>query len=379
MKNGIKKNEKIGGLIKKMSEGTIFLRKQSLYTLGKKDDEEATEVLEYFFGDRDVDIRKTVAGVLGDMKNEAGVNVLVKGLNDADWDVREEVVKALGKKKELKAVVSLVENIDNEDWYDRGGIVDAIGNTRNPKGIEALSKALKHKDVKKQAMAALIKMGVPALDLILQALKDKDICEMAALAFAQLGESVVRELAWFIENENDVSLEASVKAFVCIGEASVSCFADDFSSKSERLKKIAVEALGKIGGKEAKDFFVSVLGDNDVNVRVKAVEFLGIDATTVEFIIKSLKDSSPFVREKAAVVLGNLKDPAAIEGLLELSSDQYEFVRNKAACAVEKIRDNTHESKRKYFFKTKIFIFAFLFLLLGVYILYSNYVEIFLR
>jgi HEAT repeat protein len=86
--------------------------------------------------------------------------------------------------------------------------------------------------------------------------------------------------------------------------------------------------------------------DPAVEVRLAAVKALNEDegGKNTQALLARLKDSEASVREEAASVLGHLKDPASVEGLLAASgSEANDKVREQMVEALEKLGKKANE------------------------------------
>lgn len=98
----------------------------------------------------------------------------------------------------------------------------------------------------------------------------------------------------------------------------------------------AAEALGNIGDALATEALMDALtGDQYSGIRWKAAEALGkIGAPAVPHLIQALKNPDEDVKWKAAVTLGEIGDLRAAEPLVDLLGDEDRFVRSRAAYAL---------------------------------------------
>jgi HEAT repeat protein len=101
----------------------------------------------------------------------------------------------------------------------------------------------------------------------------------------------------------------------------------------------AAEALGMIRDPAAVQPLIEALtGDPYSGVRWKAAEALArIGKPAVEPLIAVLRHPDDDVRWKAAIALGDIGDERAIEPLIELLSDEDRFVKSRAAYALSSI------------------------------------------
>lgn len=100
----------------------------------------------------------------------------------------------------------------------------------------------------------------------------------------------------------------------------------------------AIVALGDIGDARAAPALRDRLADPDRFVRGRAVSALArLGAQSLSLMLEALADPDPRVRQGAAEVLGQLEDPAAVDGLLGALNDPVESVRRAAAVALLRI------------------------------------------
>src|SRR5579862_7868657 len=116
-----------------------------------------------------------------------------------------------------------------------------------------------------------------------------------------------------------------------------------------RVRRNAVEALGKIEDARAVEPLIGALRDTDEDVQQEAEAALGkIGAPAVEPLIGALSDRDRHVRERAAGALGEIGDARAVEPLIRALGEgyletlggfggPYALVSIRAAMALEKI------------------------------------------
>ncbi|MFQ3675148.1 MAG: HEAT repeat domain-containing protein [Endomicrobiia bacterium] len=103
---------------------------------------------------------------------------------------------------------------------------------------------------------------------------------------------------------------------------------------SKYVREKAAISLGQIGDKKAVPVLVEVLEKDEAEeVRVTIAGVLGHlrDKVAVPVLIKTLEDPSPTARMKSAISLGLIGDPSAIPALYRVLKDTHELVR-KYAC-----------------------------------------------
>lgn len=352
-----------------------------------KEEEEASIVpaLAAAIQDEDWQIRVVAAAALG-LTSEAAIRFLDSSLRDQDWRVRSTAATALGKLYSDKTIHSLAIALQDNDWQVRRNAVYAI--ERSDKTVPILLGLLNdnNEDVR---LGAAIKLGgesdlaVPILINALQHNKDaatrhdalnslgNSDSEAAVLAIVQALQdenAMIRDQAVFnlsvsldkysqivktvvisalIDSLKDESAEVRRSAAFALDkadEAAVPELIEASQDQDERVRSVAIEALGKIGSQSAMSAITAALQDENEAVRASAARVLGdsgiqsatdnlqhenwevrrsaaeeigligIDLTnssnpTVQALIQALQDSNPNVRTSAAATLVKLGSP----------------------------------------------------------------------
>jgi HEAT repeat protein len=122
----------------------------------------------------------------------------------------------------------------------------------------------------------------------------------------------------------------------------VSALIADLSSPDAGVRMKAVNALGQAKDPRAVEPLIGALNDTDFGVRSRAPLALGeIGAPAVESLIAALKHPYSNVRQGAAMALGIIKDPRAVEPLIDaIKVKGQDFnARDDAAWALSAIKD----------------------------------------
>ena len=169
-----------------------------------------------------------------------------------------------------------------------------IGKLKAAKNFKGLIGALKYKDssVRKEAIEALVDIGKPAVEPLIDALNDKDI-NIQLLAVESLGK---------IGDER--AIEPLIKAF---------------KDGMSLVRSAAVVALRKFKDTRAVETIIKALKDSYSDVQINAAWSLAAlkDTMAVEPLIENLKDRDSEVRKAAAYALGEIGDSRAVEPLIE--------------------------------------------------------------
>lgn len=112
-------------------------------------------------------------------------------------------------------------------------------------------------------------------------------------------------------------------------------------NEDSNVRRVAAEALGRLGYPRAVEPLIIALRDEDPHVRRAAAKALGNigDARAVKFLVMALHDDNRYVRRAAVVALRKIRDPRAAEPLIIALRDEDSYVRQTAAEVLGNIGD----------------------------------------
>jgi hypothetical protein len=177
------------------------------------------------------------------------------------------------------------------------------------------------------------------IDALISSLLNKDIYTRMAIAqmLEELGwkPQTDEHRKWFAVAKNDFQ---TLVAFQDVAK-----LISMFQAGDRRTRGSVVEALGKIGNKEAVDALKKIINHPSWEVRISVVRILGdIEGIkAVDMLIPRLKDGDSRVRMATAIQLGEIGDSRAVKPLIPLlkdeSQDSIGFVYKHAEEALRKI------------------------------------------
>jgi HEAT repeat protein len=356
-------NHNVKGLIKALRyKRDAYVRINAAAALGKLNDSCAIPSLIAALEDSNRDVICAAAEALGNIGDARAVGPLVTMVKkqlyiwSPYWKEGEAGIKAL-LKIGTPAVDSLIAAPGDRDPYVLVITAKILENMGNARAAELLVTIMKkwylHGPVRRAALEALVKIGMPAVDLLIAALKDKEseIRAAAAEALGNIGDArAVEPLVTLVE-----------KRYTDWG-----------------ARYAAWEALGKIRGVSTVDSLIVLLKHNDWDVRESATTVLerishrnlvgGFQPVEAQHAKEALqayeKEKETYrkadhdlkdliealgykgdafveagVRAYAAEVLGKLGDSHAIPSLIAALKDDDENVRRSAVEALRKIPD----------------------------------------
>jgi HEAT repeat protein/predicted transcriptional regulator len=275
------------------------IREKASRGVGYIRNEQARDILlKTLTTDPDEGVRANIALALSGFKGEEVVDGLIAALPKEDATLaRECIVRTLGKFKTDEAtesVISALKGDENDEVRHWAAFV--LKSNKNPNVPPALITALddEYWDVRKNAAESLgYNMSSSAIKPLIKTLKDKEPSVKSAAATA-LGS---------ISGKNDVS-EAVEPLIECL---------EGFDKKDSFYIRPVLFALGKIKDPRA--------------------------VVSVSRLLKEEEYEKQDIRQAAAICLGNIQDPSAIDILsLAAKNDSSERVKKAAQKALDKLQ-----------------------------------------
>ena len=254
-------------------------------------------------------------------------------LSDNSADVRKEAIKALSILKAKQAIPQIIALLKDNDAHVRYAAINALSKLKKDKAIPLLFELLKDNDVSVRRATIMALSNLKAKDIIPQVitlLKDPN-ADMRGLAIDTLSNFHVTQ--------------AMPQLFVLLKDTHEykQYIAENISEDSYRpitVCQAAMEALVNLKGKEVIPQMITLLKDNEVDVRRAAINALSKLKTdkAVPQLLKLLKDNDVYVRMEAINALSQLKADKAIPQLLELLKDNDVYVRKAAINALSRLK-----------------------------------------
>jgi HEAT repeat protein len=346
--------------------------------LGRLKDPQAVECLLGALQDKDISVRRIAVEALGGMKDDRVAEPLLQMLSD--WNLRKDVQNAITSIISPRMVSVLIDALINDDYGIRNSslsilecledepvvpcLVKALCETSNERlkicVIELLSKrkeasiidsllsslADRNEDVRSAAAKALANFkDARTIESLHKSLNDHSchVYSAAAETLAKLrDERSIEPLIEFLY-KSDIGFPESVgKALIALPYQKVTnLLLEALSAEEPKVRRIAVELLGKRKEIQALKPLGKSAQDADVWVRIASAKALGNlrDRGATEPLIHLLADVDNRVREVAVVELGNLQEPSSISHLVQSLRDDETRVRMAAVEALGKFQN----------------------------------------
>lgn len=282
-----------------------------------------------------------------DDDNRAIREVMYEHLDNPDRTDEEPVAQTAKSAKPAKPKTTndLLAQLKNTNPQARAQAIQALAETKEPKAVNPLVGVLKDKNltVRDEAARALGKIGdrnaVPKLVAMLKPAGMNTLAAARALQRLRQGKLAFGAVAGLLQSK-DPNLKRC--AIIVLGDMrdprAVPLLAAFL--KNEQLQETTIRALARIGGPEAAKAMVPCLktqtgwmvnppGYTGVVSPYDTVAPWGVypaleeigETCVVPDIIPMLKDADAERRSSAAQLLGVLKDPRAVDGLIGLLKD----------------------------------------------------------
>lgn len=216
---------------------TDYIRSSTAVALGKIGAEEAVPYLIDRLRDTKASVRSNAALTLGKIGNESAVEPLIEVLEsgkehegrkdtlNANVDVRKSVVLALGGIGGARAAESLtgVLNDNKETLEVRKAAASALGNIGSPEAVNALNAILDDQsmdmNLRNSALLALGKTGnQEAAGVFVEKLGDEDFGVSAREALIEMGEPAVEPLIENLETNDQKIKDETALILIEIGD-----------------------------------------------------------------------------------------------------------------------------------------------------------------
>jgi HEAT repeat protein len=307
----------------------------------------------------EADLRMQAALALGEQRDARALPALVNALRDDNANVRYHAIEALGKLKAMDAVDPLMEIAESRDFFLAFPALDAlakIGDARSaPKIVSLLEDELLREpavnllgqlgdETAVSPLTSLLNTPTAPTDLIadaLASLSDRFEAQygegayIADLTSREISPTGVQNLLDALETPGKQNLRSIALVLGWLKRSGVDRALTRLMGRVD-LRDDIVEALVRHGSTTV-DLLIAQLSAEDLEVRRSAVVALGRirDASATSAIVKTLDDESLAI--DAANALGQIGDPQAVDGLLNLIGSSDASIRQAAVSALNSL------------------------------------------
>ena len=277
---------------------------------------------------------------------------LIKALRSAHPLIRGRVAEVFAISKDKNALSALVEALHGEFFTVRSRAALALANIGDARVIPQLLPLLKDREdeVRISACNALEKFQDPSTfdELANIALDDLKI-EVRQAAVKALGSSrnpaaipflmeALRDSFWWFEREQVTrELLATIEN---MGEPVVEPLIEALGDREKTVRKFAITILGNLRDPRAIEEIGMALYDLHHEVSRTAAEALAqFGAPAIDVLVEALSHPESGVRERAVFGLGKIQDERIAPYLIEMLHDPDPLIKRQAVLSISELRD----------------------------------------
>ncbi len=278
---------------------------------------------------------------------------LVKLLGTAHPILRARAAEILGLRRNKSAVPALLDALKGEFYTVRAQAAIALGRIGERTAIPALFNTLKdpESDVRIAACVGLGFFKDPStFDEIANVLLDDPKIEVRQAAAKTLGETrhpaalpflmeALRDPYWWYERETAAG--DLLTAIEIMGAAAVEPLIDALKDREGAVRKYAAMLLGRIGDPRAIEPLGMALYDLHHDVGKASAEALArFGAASFEVLVEALEHPEMWIRIHSVDVLPKVKEPRVALVLLEMLKDPEREVKKHVIAAMGELGDS---------------------------------------
>jgi HEAT repeat protein len=321
----------------------------------------ATANLERAFDTTNYDVRKFIVDIMGEVRDREAIPTLIRALRDEDENVVASAAEHLGTMREPTVIDSLLDLLKAGDLWTSYPAIEALGNIGDPVALPALINALNNKSLCEPGLRAIGKLGgLNEIDVIMPHLESKS----KAVQY----EAVVSLEALY---NKGVTKEQLVESFQKHYKDKIKDILLNFATKHRHKVRVsAIVFLGLLNDESALEPLLEIATDDKYAVEVMRtfiyigkskpqalIDLLnGANAIVRRFLskvimeinsdvffdqmVKLLGDDDGHVRSNAAIGLGRIGDPRAMNVLMDSLLDPYEDVQSAVVVGLKSLKDH---------------------------------------
>jgi len=270
-------------------------------------------------------------------------------LNEDHLGLRKKIIEALGWLKDNRATEILIQILEdkNEDFEIRKRSAWALGEIGDPKAVDTLLDYIDqgNEDLAKLTSKALTKIGKHAIEKIIHAIpeKTKEFRSRAAWVLSNIKEPetaiILMKNADRVDSQHKAFSRITMKILANLGEVAVEPLISLLNNNDVNIRRRAIWGL-RIIGYPAVDNLIEALKTSDVSVKRRILGILiGIGNPAVKPLINLLRNKNADNRLSAIIALGEIKDHTAVESLMKQLNDPNIDIRLETSLALGFIGD----------------------------------------
>lgn len=257
---------------------------------------------------------------------QAAIEPLTLALRDPNARLRAVAVQTLGKIPSPQVLPALIDAMRDDVWDVEQAATAALSQRKDPERVDLLLTAAKDKSDRVRCHAVQLLGQIPdpkLVDPMIEALKDTsaETRRAAAMALARLKEKRgAPPLVPLLADDNMPVRIAAMEGLIFLSDPST---VDPLLAVVKEKKDIDVAAnaarvLGRLKDPKAVEPLINLLSAEEPRARLAAADALGRlgDARAAEPLANAMLDENWEVQRAAGTALAGIKDPKAIAPLI---------------------------------------------------------------
>ncbi|MGA3058362.1 MAG: HEAT repeat domain-containing protein [Candidatus Limnocylindrales bacterium] len=284
--------------------------------------------------DSNADTREAAARVLGNIGAPAWAS-LDAALKDPSAGVREAAAKALGAIDGPRAAESLSAALKDTSARVRQSAAKELAKMGWTPESGQTGEA--YRLVEKRDWAECVRLGAPAVEPLMGVLRfrDKRVRRAAAEALGKIADPrAAKALVTTLGDSDQQTRQAAAEALVRMMAPAAKPLAAALLDGNATRRRLAAEVLDRTGWSPDR----SAAGASYWIAKRQWSKCLEIGAPAVRPLLWALRSDDERGRAEAAMVLGRIGDPRAVEPLYAALNDSDENVRHQVAKALAALR-----------------------------------------
>ncbi len=342
-------------LIPRLEDAKTDIKIAAITQLEELGDRRAVIPLVAKFGDHQIEARKAAVRAVGRLGDRSAVPALIRLITDPAEDVRTAAVGALGSLGSVEAIDALTEQLGSGGDAFRTKVAYSLGQIAGTPGAgkagEEAMKALveilaqpAQRPAARDALRVAGKAAVPALVLHLQGRIKGDPSTAVQLLAETADPRATATLTAELERGR-VAIPIVLRALGATGDPQALVpVLRALASKDAAIRVAAMESLRPLIGADARagDVLIEHLGDEDLELRVLAAEYLGllhVASSVPKLAALAGPGNPPRLRRAVIDALGEIGRPEATKTLVTTLREGPTELHSAAATALSYIAD----------------------------------------
>ena len=310
-------------LLASLADGDPGTRWRAADALGAIGDAAAEQGLIRALQDPAARVRAFAAAALQDIATEQAVQPLVRLLGDGDPQVASNAATAL-RHAGPAGQVALLDALRRTDQPRVSALAASVLSETVPMADTGLVAVIRsaNRAARLRAVGALVDHGGSAVPCLIELLTDPDteVRELALNSLVAIGEMAAGPLVGLVENADPAIRQMAAKVLARLpSRARQSLLAELLGDADPIVREAAASGLAAIGEESLPVLFPALRDSDELKSNVAGRALALVGGPAVPGLLQLAVHGDQRARDKAIATLSEIRSPAAVFGLAELS------------------------------------------------------------